>query len=125
MFCLTHEPQGLKFSPTLEDVKSLVSSKAGNCIPVFTSLPSDILTPIAAYLRLTDGCTNGVCLSCLFSFVLADLFLDGRGSFLLESVVGGSYVGRYSFVGASKISPLHPFIFNLLTVSHLQIRTRS
>ena len=43
-----------------------------------TAIPTDLITPLGAYLRLREG---------------------GRGSFLLESVEQGR-LGRYSFVGA-------------------------
>lgn len=42
-------------------------------------MSADLLTPLAVYLRLSDGITN---------------------SFLLESVEGGKSVARYSFIGA-------------------------
>lgn len=54
---------------------------AGNCIAISASLPADILTPVIAYLRLTNGARSGE-------------------SFLLESVVRGETAGRWSFVGA-------------------------
>ena len=50
-------------------------------VPVYRQLLSDCLTPVAAYLRLTEGDR-------------AD------HSFLLESVTGGERIGRYSFLGA-------------------------
>jgi len=46
-------------------------------------LPADVLTPVIAYLRLTDGAS-------------------GVESFLLESAVKGETAGRWSFVGASE-----------------------
>ncbi len=50
----------------------------GNVIPVAESILADMLTPVAAYLRL---CAND------------------EDSFLLESVEGGEKVARYSFLG--------------------------
>ncbi|WFD45224.1 anthranilate synthase [Malassezia psittaci] len=50
-------------------------------IPVYTKLPADLLTPVMAYLRLSNG---------------AQLKQE---SFLLESVNTGERVGRYSFLG--------------------------
>ncbi len=47
-------------------------------IPIHRVLPADLLTPVAAYTRLCPA--------------------DGPG-FLLESVVGGEHLGRYSFIG--------------------------
>lgn len=72
--------------PSLPDVQAAVLGAAGaepqgNIIPVVQSLPADLLTPVTAYLRMSDG---------------ADA---GRVGFLLESVTGGENIGRYSFVG--------------------------
>jgi anthranilate synthase component 1 len=47
--------------------------------PVVTTLPADLLTPLAVYLKLSRG---------------------ERYSFLLESVEGGENLARYSFIGA-------------------------
>ncbi|GAA5862209.1 hypothetical protein JCM3774_004824 [Rhodotorula dairenensis] len=54
----------------------------GNCLPIWTTLPADILTPVVAYLRLTEGAR-------------------GVESFLFESAVKGETAGRWSFVGAN------------------------
>ena len=48
-------------------------------IPVVETMPADLLTPLAVYLRLSAGAAN---------------------SFLLESVEGGKSLARYSFIGA-------------------------
>ncbi|POY70618.1 putative Anthranilate synthase [Rhodotorula taiwanensis] len=77
-------------SQTLDEVLSTLlpstgSSNAaldGNCLPIWTTLPADILTPVVAYLRLTDGAR-------------------GTESFLFESAVKGETAGRWSFVGAN------------------------
>lgn len=47
--------------------------------PVVTTMPADLLTPLAVYLKLSHG---------------------ERYSFLLESVEGGENLARYSFIGA-------------------------
>ena len=52
-----------------------------NLVPVFIETPADLLTPVAAYLKVA---------------------LESEYSFLLESVVGGENVARYSFVGAGQ-----------------------
>ncbi|WFD04106.1 anthranilate synthase [Malassezia obtusa] len=72
--------------PSLEEVRAaLIGSAAaparGTMIPVYTKVPADLLTPVMAYLRLSNG---------------AQL---GQESFLLESVNTGERVGRYSFLG--------------------------
>ena len=76
----------LRLSPTLEEVVRLVEERQGNCIPIFATLPGDVLTPVLAYLRLSHGAA-----------------LDAPPSFLLESVLEGSYQARYSFVGSGAL----------------------
>src|SRR5688572_4554343 len=49
-----------------------------NVVPVIETMPADLLTPLAVYLKLFKG--------------------EGE-SFLLESVEGGETLARYSFVG--------------------------
>lgn len=71
--------------PSLEQVTDLLASKAGNCVPVALSLSADVLTPVIAYLRLTNGAASSDS--------------PNYGSFLLESVVNGTQQ-RYSYVGA-------------------------
>lgn len=51
----------------------------GNLIPVYDVFSADLLTPVSAYLRITEG---------------------ARYSFLLESVEGGEKIARYTFAGA-------------------------
>ncbi len=48
-------------------------------IPVVTTMPADLLTPLSVYLKLSAKAPN---------------------SFLLESVEGGRHLARYSFIGA-------------------------
>src|SRR5206468_8939107 len=55
-------------------------SKQGNLIPVYDVFSADLLTPVSAYLRITQG---------------------ARHSFLLESVEGGEKIARYTFAGAN------------------------
>ena len=50
-----------------------------NLVPVYVEIPADMLTPVAAYLKIAEGSSH---------------------SFLLESVIGGENLARYSFVGA-------------------------
>ncbi|KAJ1586716.1 hypothetical protein NDA11_004587 [Ustilago hordei] len=73
--------------PSLSEVQSaLLSPNAtGNIIPVYTSLPSDLLTPVTAYLKLSSGADTS------------------RRSFLFESVTGGEKIGRYSFIGSDPL----------------------
>lgn len=61
-----------------EDFSALANS--ADIIPVVLNLPADLLTPLAVYLKISDGAKN---------------------SFLLESVEGGESLARYSFIGAN------------------------
>ncbi|KAJ7752025.1 ADC synthase [Mycena metata] len=75
--------QRLPASPSLETVERLINvEKRGNCVPVYVELPADLLTPCMAYLRIAK---------------------DSKYSFLLESVINGENVARYSFIGADPI----------------------
>lgn len=86
-------PRNIQIQPSLADVRSALlgdmatdsGKPLGNIIPVFKTLPADLLTPVAAYLRMTDGAKKG------------------NHGFLCESVTGGEKVGRYSFVGSSEL----------------------
>ena len=73
--------------PSIEEFEKLAASKQGGrvLVPMYRELLSDQLTPVLAYRRLVRP--------------------DSRmaPSFLLESVVGGDRVGRYSFMGAQPI----------------------
>ncbi len=64
--------------PSLDDFKKLAAP--GAIVPVYVPMAGDYLTPVSAYQRLRG--TSGY-------------------SFLLESVVGGERVARYSFLGAA------------------------
>ncbi|KIY51032.1 anthranilate synthase component [Fistulina hepatica ATCC 64428] len=74
------DPQKLPAYPSLSTVEHLILvEKRGNCVPVYVELSADLLTPCMAYLRIAK---------------------DSKYSFLLESVIGGESVARYSFIGA-------------------------
>jgi anthranilate synthase component 1 len=65
------------FTPSKTDFLKL--AKQGNLIPVYREILADTETPVTAYQKLRK-----------------------RGpSFLLESVEGGTHIGRYSFLGAN------------------------
>ena len=68
--------------PDFERFKALAESGRGNLIPVYRRLMSDQLTPVLVYRRIVRP--------------------DDRmaPSFLLESVVGGERIGRYSYAAA-------------------------
>ncbi|MFQ5432563.1 MAG: anthranilate synthase component I [Nitrospinota bacterium] len=54
-------------------------AKKGNLIPVYHDLLADLLTPVAAFMKMADNSKYG---------------------FLLESVEGGEKLARYTFLGA-------------------------
>ncbi|CAK9786783.1 anthranilate synthase component [Cutaneotrichosporon oleaginosum] len=56
-----------------------VEAKRPNLVPVYIDIAADLLTPVAAYLKVANG---------------------SKYSFLLESITGGESLARYSFVGA-------------------------
>ncbi len=58
----------------------LIETKSANIVPVVETLPADLLTPLALYLKISHS---------------------AEYSFLLESVEGGENLARYSFVGAN------------------------
>ncbi len=58
----------------------LIKSENAEIIPVVLTLPADLLTPLAVYLKITESAEN---------------------SFLLESVEGGESLARFSFIGAN------------------------
>jgi anthranilate synthase component 1 len=53
-------------------------SQAGGSVPVFREIPGDLLTPVSAFRAFAQGSAH---------------------AFLLESVVGGERLARYSFLG--------------------------
>ncbi|KAF5386803.1 hypothetical protein D9615_001852 [Tricholomella constricta] len=74
------DPSKLPAYPSLATIEQLIThEKRGNCVPVYVELPADLITPCMAYLRIAK---------------------DSKYSFLLESVIGGENVARYSFIGA-------------------------
>ncbi|KDQ18477.1 hypothetical protein BOTBODRAFT_28849 [Botryobasidium botryosum FD-172 SS1] len=80
------DPTTLVSVPSLERVTHIIQNeKLGNCVPVFIELPADLLTPCMAYLRLAK---------------------DSKYSFLLESVIAGENIARYSFIGADPFKVL-------------------
>ncbi|KAG0038297.1 hypothetical protein BGZ82_000604 [Podila clonocystis] len=73
---MTHN---ISVKPSLEEIQDFVAAKAGNTIPIFAEIQADMLTPVMAYLKVSDKCDY---------------------SFLLESIAGGEKIGRYSFIGS-------------------------
>ena len=62
----------------MTEVRQFTGVAGGDIIPVIDTMPADLLTPLAVYLKLAKR---------------------GRNSFLLESVEGGVNLARYSFIG--------------------------
>ncbi len=71
----------LRFQPDERTFANL--SRTANAVPVYCSLLSDQLTPVSAFERLAS---------------------ESAHAFLLESVVGGEKIARYSFLGASPVA---------------------
>ncbi|CAJ0769141.1 10312_t:CDS:2, partial [Entrophospora sp. SA101] len=42
----------IKFTPSLEEIQEYVLVQDGNTIPVYATIPADLLTPVSAYLRI-------------------------------------------------------------------------
>ncbi|KAL2022223.1 hypothetical protein VTK56DRAFT_5833 [Thermocarpiscus australiensis] len=81
-------PAKLDIRPTAEEAHNIFkqtcqANPRPTLLPVCISVPSDLLTPTAIYLKLSNGAT-------------------AEYSFLLESATGSTEtVGRYSFIGAN------------------------
>ncbi|KAJ1856797.1 anthranilate synthase component 1 [Coemansia sp. RSA 1822] len=100
-------------TPTFDKVYDLLQETGGNFIPVYQDVPSDLLTPVTAYLKLAHG---------------------SKYSFLLESAYAGETISRYSFIGANpykvtksgpnediKGDPLVPLEQELKSVRYVQV----
>jgi anthranilate synthase component 1 len=70
------------YHPNFEDFCGL--AERGNTIPVYRQLLADSLTPVMAFRRLAQPVG----------------FAPSKNAFLLESVVGGERIARFSFVAA-------------------------
>ena len=75
-----------KYSLSLEEVRQ--RAKEGIVIPIYRTLPSDLDTPVTAYLKLSSDNRRGG----------EDEAVGFSPSILLESIVGGERVGRYSYI---------------------------
>ncbi len=69
------------FQPSTAEFARL--AKTANTVPVYCSLLSDQLTPVSAFDRLVEGADH---------------------AFLLESVIGGEKIARYSFLATSPVA---------------------
>lgn len=74
-----------KLQPTLEQAQDVLTKISTSChppnlIPLYATIPADLLTPSGAYLRVSKG---------------------SKLSFLFESAETTGTIGRYSFVGAN------------------------
>jgi anthranilate synthase component I len=74
------------YHPNFEEFLALC--ERGNTVPVYRELLSDALTPVLAYQRLAHPAG----------------FAPARNAFLLESVVGGERIARYSFVAVDPVA---------------------
>ena len=62
-------------------MQRLISENNVNCVPICAQIPADLLTPVMAFLKITE---------------------KSDYSFLLESIMDGEHIARYSFIGAGK-----------------------
>nr|CAG8558063.1 14364_t:CDS:2 [Entrophospora candida]CAG8592976.1 2341_t:CDS:2 [Entrophospora candida] len=67
----------IKFTPSLEEIQEYVLVQDGNTIPVYATIPADLLTPVSAYLRIAA---------------------KSDYSFLLESISGGEKLDPYKIL---------------------------
>ena len=74
-----------KYLPAFPDFERL--AQRGNTIPVYCELLGDSLTPVTAFAAISEHSPH---------------------AFLLESVVGGEKIARYSFLGPTRRSPSRP-----------------
>src|SRR5437588_12594425 len=66
----------MSYRPSLEEFMEL--SRGTSLVPVYRQLIGDTLTPVSAFCKVQEG----------------------DWAFLLESVIGGEQIGRYSFLGS-------------------------
>src|SRR5438094_10612843 len=66
----------MRYRPSLDEFMEL--ARTASLVPVYRQLIGDTLTPVSAFCKIQEG----------------------EWGFLLESVVGGERLGRYSFVGS-------------------------
>ena len=59
----------------------MIAEKNVNCVPICAQIPADLLTPVMAFLKITE---------------------KSEYSFLLESIMDGEHVARYSFIGSGE-----------------------
>jgi len=83
------------YSPSFDEFVRL--SEQGNTVPVYRQLLADALTPVTAYQRLATP----------------PGFAPAQNAFLLESVVGGEQVARFSFVGTDPEATFTAFRENI------------
>ena len=83
------------YHPTFPEFQELCRN--ANMVPVYRQLLADVLTPVSAYSKVSEG----------------------QHAFLLESVVGGEKIGRYSFIGAG------PFLGFRATRNRVTVSDRS
>ncbi len=66
----------MRIYPEIEEFKRLAGK--GNLVPIYTEIFADMETPVSAFRKI-----------------------EGKNAFLLESVVGGERLARYSFLGSN------------------------
>lgn len=75
----------MTYRPSLDEFLEL--SRGVSLVPVYRQLVGDTLTPVSAFCKIQEG----------------------EWSFLLESVIGGEQIGRYSFLGSGPLLRFQAF----------------
>lgn len=94
-------------SPDFREFTKL--SRLGNWVPVWTTVPADLLTPVSAYLKLAGGKAKAKRRANTYSF-------------LLESVEGGETIARYTYLGVDPVKVLRFWMGDQETASSTQGR---
>jgi anthranilate synthase component 1 len=86
----------MRYRPSLEEFLEL--ARKGSLVPVYRLLIGDTLTPVSAFCKVQEG----------------------EWSFVLESVIGGERLGRYSFVGSGPFLRFQAFDRHVVIESKIQ-----
>lgn len=87
---------------SVDELEAVAREGAFNLVPVWRELVADLETPVSALLKLCGP--------------------EAKYAFLLESVVGGESVARFSFIGGERTRP--PRVAAAATPSRTRARAR-
>src|SRR5216683_573293 len=89
----------MRYRPTFEEFREL--ARGVSLVPVYRQLTGDTLTPVSAFCKVQEG----------------------DWAFVLESVIGGERLGRYSFVGSGPFLRFQAFGRRVVIESKIQSAT--